>query len=948
MATQRRKRNRIEELFDDGGRKWVDDRNIARVLIDYFATLFSSSNPTDIETATSFVAGRISEGHLAILNDPFTQEELEEAVFNMNPSKAPGLDGLPALFFKKFWHIIGDDISNFCLEVLHGRVSPGTINKTLLVLIPKVKKSVHATQFRLINLCNVLFKFITKTIANRLKLVLPDIIVGPQSAFVPGRLITYNALVAYECFHFMKKKMSGRNGMMALKLDMSKAYDRVEWPFLRSVLTQIDFPLAWVGLIMDCVTSVQFQVMLNGSPQRPFDPGRGLRQGDPLSPYLFILCGEVFSALIQKEIEASTLHGIKIARPASIPVISHLLFADDNIVFARATTEEASTVMRVLASYERVSGPVINFDKSMLSCSRNVLSPRFNELKPLLGVKVVDSYDRYLGIPTITDIERMISKFYWRGDADRRSIHRLKWDSLCRSKFDGGIGFRDFKAFNMALAGENWWRIFKNPDSLLGRVFKAVYFPQSSLFAAKKHGRPSYAWTSIFRAKWIFEEGSRWRVGNGRSIDLWGDKWLPSGVPTVFRHDLATGANLRTVSNLFVANMQVWNRNLVELMFWPPTAQEILQLPLLMQPSLDVLFWPHTSDGGYTTKSAYGFIRQRRIREEPSSSLGQQSHASFWKALWSVEALPRCKEMAWRVAKKIISVRHALRIRGMQVEEECPFCCASPETVVHVLFMCLIVSRWWFASPMCVRFRHGEEPMDFLQQFFEHHDDELGGLCLRFLYVLWELRSDVIYQQKLPDFSGIMARFSSLISPVEDMALDRAPVEQRILARASWTKPHGDIIKINFDASWVLQAVTSLGFIARNNAAEVMAATVASPVDAPSPVIAEALAFRWSLSLAKDLGFREVCLETDCLYLFETWQKSKRGDSYLFSILNDCRDLVSSFSHFILSFVRRTDNSVADHLAKNSSKIHNSIWIEEVSSELESLIQVDVLASMAS
>ncbi|XP_057425079.1 uncharacterized protein LOC130718496 [Lotus japonicus] len=250
--------------------------------------------------------------------------------------------------------------------------------------------------------------------------------------------------------------------------------------------------------------------------------------------------------------------------------------------------------------------------------------------------------------------------------------------------------------------------------------------------------------------------------------------------------------------------------------------------------------------------------------------------------------------------------------------------------------------RWWFASPMSVRFRHGVEPMDFLQQFFEHKDDELGGLCLTFLYVLWELRNAVIYQQKQPDFSGIMARFRSLISPVEDMALDRTPVEQRSLDRASWTRPHGDIIKINFDASWVQLAATGLGFIARNNAAEVMAAT-----DAPSPVIAEALAFRWSLSLAKDLGFREVCLETDCLYLFETWQKSKRGDSYLFSILNDCRDLVSSFSYFVLSFVHRTGNSVADHLAKNSSKFHNSVWIEEVPPELESLIQVDVLASMA-
>lgn len=98
-ATQRKKRNRIEELMDDDGRKWSDSINIARVLTDYFTGLFSTSNPTDIETATSLVANRLTEGHLAILNSPFSREEVEEGVFHMHPTKAPGIDGLPALFF---------------------------------------------------------------------------------------------------------------------------------------------------------------------------------------------------------------------------------------------------------------------------------------------------------------------------------------------------------------------------------------------------------------------------------------------------------------------------------------------------------------------------------------------------------------------------------------------------------------------------------------------------------------------------------------------------------------------------------------------------------------------------------------------------------------------------------------------------------------------------------
>ncbi|XP_057432423.1 uncharacterized protein LOC130725188 [Lotus japonicus] len=349
--------------------------------------------------------------------------------------------------------------------------------------------------------------------------------------------------------------------------------------------------------------------------------------------------------------------------------------------------------------------------------------------------------------------------------------------------------------------------------------------------------------------------------------------------------------------------MPVWNRDLVELVFWPPTAHEILQIFLPMRPASDVLFWPLTSDGGYTTKSAYGFIRQRRIRIEASSSSGQLPHARFWKTLWAVDALPRCNEVAWRVAKNIVPVRCALCVRGMQVEEECPFCGVHPETIVHVLFLCPVVARWWFASPMGVRFRSSDIPADFLQQIFDQQDDHLTGLCFTFLYVIWELRKVVIYQQKVPEFTGFMARFNNLLSIAEEGVLVRPPVENGLLARNSWTRPGEECIKINFDAPWVHSAPTGLGFIARNNLAQVMAAAVAFPIDATSSIIAEALAFHWSLSLAKDLGFQTVCLETDCLQLFDTWMKAKGGDSYLFSVISDCRDLVSSFFHFSLSFV---------------------------------------------
>ncbi|XP_057444455.1 uncharacterized protein LOC130736669 [Lotus japonicus] len=505
-ASQRRKRNSIEELKDERGRTMVEDKDIYRVLADYFMELFSSSAPTNIPAVTSLVAGRVTPHHLQLLAEPFTREDVEEALAQMHPTKAPGRNGLPALFYQKFWHIIGDDVSSFCLRVLHGEVSPA-------------------------------------------------------------------------------------------------------------------------------------------------------------------------------------LHGIKIARSA--PVISHLLFADDNVIFARATTQEALTIKAILASYEQASGQVINLDKSMLSCSRNVPENRFHELKQLLNVKAVECYDKYLGLPTIigksktqifsfvkdrvwkklkgwkekslskagrevlvkavaqsipsyvmscfllpdgicSDIEGMISRFYWGGDVTKRGMHWLSWKSLCKSKDRGGIGFRDFKKFNMALVAKNWWRLLNCPDSLLGKVFKAVYYPRDTIFTAKKGCRPSYAWSSVLRSGQALRKGGMWRVGDGKTIRAWQDKWVPGNSPLVFSETLAQDLGITKVSDLLLPGSLAWNKHLIVFMCCPPTANSIMAVPLPLFPQQDIFFWPMTPNGLYSTKTGYQFLQM----EEESAAGMASSVPSLTSAAW--------------------------------------------------------------------------------------------------------------------------------------------------------------------------------------------------------------------------------------------------------------------------------------------------------------------------
>lgn len=236
------------------------------------------------------------------------------------------------------------------------------INSTFITLIPKKNSVDSVSNFCPISLCNVFYKLVSKAFTNRLKPLINAIISCNQSSFIIGRLITDNIMVAHKLLHTVHKQKRGRVGRMVVKLDMSKAYDRVEWPYLQATMKALGFNGAWIKLIMSYVSTVSYSVLVNGKPGETFTPSRGLRQGDPLSPYLFLICAEGLSALLRRAENNGTIHGL--AAITGETRISHLFFADDSILFCKAMKEEWENVWRLLDVYDKGSGQQINNKKS--------------------------------------------------------------------------------------------------------------------------------------------------------------------------------------------------------------------------------------------------------------------------------------------------------------------------------------------------------------------------------------------------------------------------------------------------------------------------------------------------------------------------------------------------------------------------------------------------------
>nr|KYP38810.1 Transposon TX1 uncharacterized [Cajanus cajan] len=358
----RRRKNKVVKIQNELG-EWIEDKaKLEALTTRFYSNLFTDSGRYEPYCLTNSFPElpQHDKDKLAI---PLTQQEIFTALKRMGGLKAPGPYGFNALFYQTQWQTVGPSICELLTSIFDDPTKVAEINKTFIALIPKVDNITSLRQMRPISLCNVSYKILTKVIATRLRGIMEDFVGPNQCSFVPFRQSTDNIIITQEVIHSMKYK-SGRKGWMAIKIDLEKAYDRLSWEFIRETLTDIGIPKNLIGLIWHCISSPSMQVLWNGEALSEFTPSRGIRQGDPLSPYIFVLCMERLFHLIDIAENHKLWKPIKLSKKG--PPLSYLAFADDLILFSEATLDQAEIINTCMDLFCKSSGMKVSQEKTSL------------------------------------------------------------------------------------------------------------------------------------------------------------------------------------------------------------------------------------------------------------------------------------------------------------------------------------------------------------------------------------------------------------------------------------------------------------------------------------------------------------------------------------------------------------------------------------------------------
>ncbi|XP_062028960.1 uncharacterized protein LOC133744958 [Rosa rugosa] len=863
--------NRLETLFSQEEAFWrqrakVD--GVEHIVTSYFTKMFTAS-PVDME-AMNTILEAIQPSVTPTMNDQlcseYTEEEIRCALFQMYPTKSLGPDGMPPLFFQHYWEV----------------------NFTHICLIPKVNNPESMSDLRPIALCNVIYKICSKAIANRLKVLLPDIISPFQSAFVPGRLITDNILVANEIAHFVHNKKEGNDGHLALKLDLSKAYDRMEWLFLRKVMERFGFTWMWIELVMQCVCSVQFSFLIRGKPRGLVTPSRGLRQGDPLSPYLFLLGVEGFSALLQQKQRLGLLPGIQgeIASYKGVEVVdSHERYLGLPTYVGRKKTATFQYIKDNLAKKLK------NWQGKMLSgACKDILIRVVAQALPTYAMSVFQLTTNFF----CEDLEQMCARFWWGSTEDKRKIHWKAWGSLCHPKEEGGLSFRSLTEFNMAMLAKQAWRIANDHESLIAIVYKARYFPGSSFWLAPVHSAPSYSWRSIFAARELLKAGTYWQIGTGKYVKVWSDNWVP-GISTL-------------VPNI---GLPLVNENMTE------GAEAILNIPLSRRLVNDRVAWRLEKKGEFSVKTAYRYAFSTSL-ERPG--ILENVTSQFWKKIWQANIPSSAKVHVWKVCHNILPTLTRLVAKHVVIESQlCVLCIGMMESTLHLCRDCPFSREVLCSNSSIAQVCFTTESADLgVLEWLIFCSNRLAANQFDFLLFLlwgvWKERNCRVWEGKTRGVNDVVLMSVSRLQDFVSHNSRSIGGIRRDAGRICWKSPHLGSVKLNTDGAFISEtSAGGIGLVMRDNLGQFLACEGKPVRGLLSAEHAELLACKATIDLIVDRSLQPAIVETDSLIVQQQLVGVGNNLSRLGRIYEDLKLQLDARPNVKVIHTRREAN-VAAHL----------------------------------
>lgn len=749
MVNSRISLNHIHFLLNEYGIKVETHQGIQKICVDFFENLLCPviSHPLFIQAdITRLLDYKCSMDQQGSLTAPFSDVEIKQAFFTLPRNKSSGPDGYPAEFYISLWNIVGGEVLAAVKEFFISGKLLKQWNATTLVLIPKVCNAATPSDFRPISCLNTLYKVVSKLLANRLRALLPDIISPSQSAFIPGRLLSENVLLATEIVHGYNRNNIDPSGM--LKVDLRKAFDSVRWDFIAATLRGIHLPERFVSWIVECISTPTFSISVNGASSGYFKSTKGLRQGDPLSPYLFVLAMEVFSKLLLSRYSS----GYIFYHPKTSNLnISHLMFADDVMIFFDGGSSSLHGINETLDDFAGWSGLNMNRDKTELF---------------LAGVNEVESQAianygftkaslpiRYLGLPLmcrklkvseysplvekikgkftswavrslsfagrlqllasvitgcvvfwittfklpsgcIKEIESLCSRFLWSGGIENHHKAKVAWSTVCLPKAEGGLGLRRFTQWNTTLSLKLVWRLFSNGGSLwvewhrLHNLKVSLSDNISTFWTIKEKANDSWNWKCLLRLRPLAERFLRCDIGNGLTASFWRDNWTPFG-PLLKHLGDAGPTRLRIPLHATVADAA--NGNSWDLpMTRSPQVQSLqshldtISLPLRPLVGDDYGWYVNNVDcNGFSSSKTWQALRQREEKK------------AWAAAIWFKGSIPRNAFNMWTTHLDRLPTRSRLHSWGMPVSPFCCLCSTEPETRDHLMLHCAFTTGIW-------------------------------------------------------------------------------------------------------------------------------------------------------------------------------------------------------------------------------------------------------------